>query len=206
MARETSRSSDAGNGYSAASPDRAEGEEMSGTLRRLAIHEAGHAVIARVLTLACGSSTIKADHNSAGHASIHDPHGIESEWNRRGKVRDAEKASWYGRIIAFMAGAEAEIVLTGKTRGGDGEDRYQISLMAEQIGLGDWPRIEARLRTMTRMLVRRHRERIERVAEALLTKKTLSAKAIDNLAGRSVNDVKVNAPFLLAMHRQHEHS
>jgi hypothetical protein len=52
---------------------------------------------------------------------------------------------------------------------------------------------------MTRMLVRRHRARIEHVAEALLAKTTLSAADLDRLVGRSVADVKVNAPFLLAM-------
>jgi hypothetical protein len=49
------------------------------------------------------------------------------------------------------------------------------------------------------MLVRRHRARIERVAKALLAKTTLSAKQLDKLVGRSVDDVKVNAPYLLAM-------
>jgi hypothetical protein len=39
------------------------------------------------------------------------------------------------------------------------------------------------------------------VAEALLTKTKLSGKQVDKLAGRSVDDVKVNAPFLLAMSR-----
>ncbi len=53
---------------------------------------------------------------------------------------------------------------------------------------------------MTRMLVRRHRARIERVAWALLTRSRLSGKQVDRLAGRSVDDVKVNAPFLLATH------
>jgi hypothetical protein len=48
--------------------------------------------------------------------------------------------------------------------------------------------------------VRRHQGRIELVARALLAKTTLSAKALDKLVGRSVDDVKVNAPFLLAMH------
>jgi hypothetical protein len=36
---------------------------------------------------------------------------------------------------------------------------------------------------MTRMLVRRHRARIERVAKALLDKTTLTAKQIDKLVG-----------------------
>jgi hypothetical protein len=52
---------------------------------------------------------------------------------------------------------------------------------------------------MTRMLVRRHRERIERVAKALLARTTLSREQLDKLVGRSVNDVTVNAPYLLAM-------
>jgi Spy/CpxP family protein refolding chaperone len=89
---------------------------------------------------------------------------------------------------------------------GDGDDRYQIELMSEQLECDpdQWDRIEARLRAMTRMLVRRHRERIERVAEALLAEKTLSAKAIDKLAGRSINDVKENEPFLKEMHRRRQ--
>ena len=64
-----------------------------------------------------------------------------------------------------------------------------------------WERLEPRLRAMTRMLVRRHRNRIERVAKALLAKTTLSAKQVDKLVGRSVDDVKVNSLFLLEMHR-----
>jgi hypothetical protein len=43
---------------------------------------------------------------------------------------------------------------------------------------------------MTRLLIRRHRDRIERVPDALLAKGKLSAKQVDKLAGRSVDDVK----------------
>ena len=76
-------------------------------------------------------------------------------------------------------------------------------MMAGELpGGADWDKLEPRLRAMARMLVRRHQERIELVARALLAKTTLSAKALDKLVGRSVDDVKVNAPFLLAMHRQ----
>jgi hypothetical protein len=100
-----------------------------------------------------------------------------------------------------MAGAEAETELLGLQAVGDGHDRDQIELMAEELTSNrSWSELEPRLRRMTRMLVRRHRARIERVAEALLAKTKLSAKQVDKLAGRSVDDVKVNAPFLLAMH------
>jgi len=122
-------------------------------------------------------------------------------WEKRGKVRDSNNAVWIARILQFMAGTEAEAELLGKARGGDGNDRYQIALMLDEIAPADLDRYEARLRAMTRMLLRRHRARIERVAAALLAKTTLSARELDKLVGRSVADVKVNAPFLLAMHK-----
>lgn len=37
-------------------------------LHRTAIHEAGHAVIGRAMTMACGGATIVADDESAGHS------------------------------------------------------------------------------------------------------------------------------------------
>jgi ATP-dependent Zn protease len=55
---------------------------------------------------------------------------------------------------------------------------------------------------MTRMLVRRHRVLIERVAKALLERETINGKQLDEMIGRSVDDVKVNAPWILQMHQQ----
>jgi ATP-dependent Zn protease len=168
-------------------------------LRETAYHEAGHAVIGRVLTLDCGGATIKPDHESAGHSITEEPFACIYAWEKRGKVREPV-AVWHARIITFMAGAEAVAVLLGSVSLGDGEDRYQIATMAEEL-YEVWDRIEPRLRAMTRMLVRRHRALIERVAEALIDRTTLSRDELDKLVGRSVDDVKVNAPFLLQMHR-----
>ena len=71
--------------------------------------------------------------------------------------------------------------------------------MAEQLNIdpSSWEKREARLRSMTRTLILRHRQLIESVADALLVSESLRGEAIDELAGRSVNDVKVNAPWLL---------
>jgi hypothetical protein len=170
-----------------------------------AYHEAGHAVLGRVLTLDCGGATIKRDHESTGHAITNDPWACLYAWEQRGKVRESD-AVWRARIITSMAGAEAVAVLLGVVSRGDGEDRHQITLMAEELETPHevWERIERRLRAMTRMLVRRHRARIERVAAALIASKTLSRAKLDKLVGRSVEDVKVNAPFILAMHRMRE--
>jgi ATP-dependent Zn protease len=167
-----------------------------------AYHEAGHAVTGRVLTPPCGYATIRPNYAKAVAGHVTEPHACLTEWERRGKVRDNGNAVWYARIITYMAGAEAEKELLGSTVIGDGDDRDQIALMAEELpGGADWGKLEPRLRAMARMLVRRHQKRIELVARALLAKTTLSAKALDKLVGRSVDDVKVNAPFLLAMHR-----
>ena len=44
-----------------------------------------------------------------------------------------------------------------------------------------WDRLEPRLRAMTRMLVRRHRRLIARVAKALFARTTLTAEELDKL-------------------------
>lgn len=172
------------------------------SISRKPYHEAGHAVIARVLTLAAGSATIKIDSDSAGHSVTHDPWAAIYEWEKRGKVREPG-AVWHAQIIAFMAGAEAERELLGSAQPGAGDDRDQIELMAEQLRRDEisWERLEPRLRAMTRMLVRRHRTRIDCVANALFVKTTLDGEELDRLVGRSVADVRVNASILLEMHR-----
>src|SRR5689334_5077933 len=93
-----------------------------------AIHEAGHAVIGRVLGMGCGHATINADHNSAGHGIIADPWAIAHSWETAGKHRDITSV-WRGRIMALQAGAEAVAEILGMGACGDEDDRYQVTLM-----------------------------------------------------------------------------
>ena len=171
-----------------------------------AIHEAAHVVIARVLTLATGGATIEPDYDEgeAGHAITFDPYACIHEWEKRGKLREPDVV-WHARIIVYMAAAEAELELLRRPPHliGDSNDRYQIELMAEELSCWSppWERLEPRLRAMTRMLVRRHRRLIMRVAKALLERTSLTGGELDRLVGRSVNDVKPNhaGRYLLAM-------
>jgi hypothetical protein len=154
-----------------------------------------------VLSLPAGRATIipNFDEGEAGYHIVPDPNFCLSEWEKRGKVREPD-AVWHARMMASMAGAEVEAELLGSTALGDDDDRYQIELMAGHLGRStNWERLEPRLRKTTWMLVRRHKERIGRVAKALLARSTLTAKQLDKLVGRCVDDVKVNAPFLLLM-------
>src|SRR5216684_4210788 len=93
-----------------------------------AYHEAGHAVIGRVLTLTCGEATIRPDYKSrtAGYSICPDPYACLYEWERRGKVRD-NNSVWVARVLYSMAGAEAQVVILGTPRSqiGDGDDMRQ---------------------------------------------------------------------------------
>jgi ATP-dependent Zn protease len=97
-----------------------------------AVHEAGHAVIGRVLGMVCGHATIVPDDDSLGHSIAADPWMIAHAWEQRGKYRDMSSV-FRGRILGFMAGAEAEAEILHRTAIGDGDDRYQIGLMLYEL-------------------------------------------------------------------------
>jgi ATP-dependent Zn protease len=154
--------------------------------RHTAIHEAAHAVIGRALGLTCGDATIAADEatGEAGFSICADPLEIAGHWDQRERYRDLSLI-FRGRILAYMAGAEAERIILGDCQGGDGDDRRQIEMMAESddsdIDVARWARLEPRLRATTRRLVRHHRAAIERLASALEARETMSGDEIDAL-------------------------
>jgi hypothetical protein len=147
-----------------------------------AIHEAGHAVIGRVLNMVCGAVTIVADDESAGHAICGDQWEIDDEWCRQGRYRE-QTTIWLGRIMTFMAGAEAEAVILGNCSGGDGNDRYQVMLMLEEIAPKDTPAMESRLRRWAATLCRRHIDRIKLLASVLMREGFLSDNDVRALIG-----------------------
>jgi ATP-dependent Zn protease len=158
----------------------------------IAYHEAGHAVIGRVLGIVCGPASIVPDATTAGHAVTQGPLTILDAWDARGRSRFNDLRSAYrASIMQAMAGREAD-------RGnltGDSGDRQDIEALLRRYDLDaayfglpcsnstDFPL--DRLRKATRGLCRRHRERIERIAQALLKHETLSPEKIDNLMRRS---------------------
>jgi hypothetical protein len=128
-------------------------------LRATAYHEAGHVVIGRVLTVACGRATIRPDYvkRVGGHAITKDPYSCLHEWEKRGCVRGPD-AHLHARIMAFMAGAEVEKLLLNIEARGDRDDRIQIDLMAGLLrpdtklppdSKFKWSHLEPRLRAMS---------------------------------------------------------
>jgi len=146
-----------------------------------ACHEAGQAVIGRVLRLTFGHVTIKPDSDTVGHVIIRDPWQTIQDWEERQHFRDPASA-FRGTIIARIAGREAELEIFG-TQGDEGDyhdDEMQIALLLQDAEpWGDPDRFKTRLRAKTRGLVRRHRQSIERIAQALLSKSVLTQDAVE---------------------------
>lgn len=158
--------------------------------RSTAIHEAGHAVIGRVLDLVCGQVSVVEDDDSAGHSICADPWATCGVWDRQEKYHRGIEECLRARIMAFMAGAEAEAEILGQCAGGDGDDRDQIAYMLDTLQLSDhdWFRWEQRLRRQCRRLVRKHRFKILKVADALHLKETMHGDEIDRLLSDLVGD------------------
>ena len=134
---------------------------------RTAHHEAGHAVIGRVLGLEGGLVTIVKDDIGDGRAAFRASGTVEA------------------RIVMSLAGREAESVFgfdnaDNEMTEGAGYDRSHIGFLCAEAG--QVIDIE-RLRRKTRRLVQKHRASIDRVAHALLERKTLQGDELDALMG-----------------------
>jgi ATP-dependent Zn protease len=94
-----------------------------------------------------------------------------------------------GRIMTYMAGRVAEEEFFDAAHVGDDDDCRQINFMFDSLlpSDADVPRYAARLRAFKRGLVKRHRPAIERVAAALLERKTLQPDGIEQaMVGETV--------------------
>ena len=150
----------------------------------VAVHEAGHIVIARCLGLPIYDVTIVESGDLLGAASFDNP---VYDW-RRGDGSKAVAANNFA--VAAYAGLEAEGAVCGSRSTNDLDDRIKAQECMAWGGAvrgatfsGDehFDRAEARLRAKAVKLVREHRHAIERVATALLEMKTLTASAVDAL-------------------------
>jgi hypothetical protein len=153
-------------------------ELKEGMRRIIAVHEAGHAVIGRVLKVPCGECSIADgiacdfDTEAAclGVANICGDLETQREWQRLGRRR-RPRTVWIAQAMAFMAGAEGERAFFGENiADGEGRDLEQI----EAFLFDAPPWVESRLRSFTRTLVRRHLDSILAVAERLLRDVTLT--------------------------------
>ena len=153
--------------------------------RDTAVHEAAHAVIGRVLGIEAGEVTIRpTPDQSIGHSVLADP---RFDWRRCDGTK-AKAANSF--VVALFAGAEAEHYLMHSQEVGDGIDQERATAClawagavrgASFVGDDHFDRHEANLRKKAAAPVRQHRSAIERVANALLERETLSGPEVDAL-------------------------
>ena len=154
-------------------------------VRHTAIHEAGHAVIGRVLGFPCGGATIvpDAEKGTAGSAHVNTGHAAWDRWMDLGKAR-SEFVLFRAGIIVLLAGEEAEKQILGNNSDGyegDYEHALHLSMEMSDVSLDPEQRVFRRLQRQTARLVRKHRVKIERAGDALLDKHTLSSDEINAL-------------------------
>jgi hypothetical protein len=161
--------------------------------RYTACHEAGHAVISEVFGIVYRSVTIIPDGVGMGCATTRSPRVTLDAWGARGRSRFIGhdlRSIYRAYIMEAMAGREAAELCCGPGGNfvGDWGDVQNIESLIRDYDLdlsyfnlprgdGDLDRLD-RMRAATRHLVARHRDKIERVAQALLKRKTLSANQV----------------------------
>jgi hypothetical protein len=128
----------------------------------IALHESGHCVVARALALQCGAATVADGH---GRADYEDD--------------EAEDGS-IATIIAHMAGAAAEYVLTGRIADGLAADQQAFTSLCDARGMTQ-AQVD-RLWHTACALVRANETSIRCVAVELQRRRALSGEQIDAIA------------------------
>ena len=154
--------------------------------RLVAVHEAAHCVLAKVCGLPLHSCSIRRGRGRLGRSLICIfPREIVAIWEEHGRQR-RERTANIGIALTVLAGTVATEEFLLDHGSGDVADMH---LLADTIAGRSVPfdendsavHLQWRLRQFTRRLVHRHRDRIERISEALLKEVVLSAERIEAL-------------------------
>lgn len=153
---------------------------------RTAYHEAGHAVVARVLGIPVNVVTVTANDKSLGHVVFGEtPMQMHLRLCKAGgdlKDRaESEWTAWRAHIRAIMAGREAEKEVLGFHHDdkSDRHDRRQILRLATWMGYRTREETIHYLRVDTMQIVGIMARSIRRVAEALSHTPSLTQQQID---------------------------
>jgi hypothetical protein len=158
---------------------------------RTAYHEAGHAVIARVLRFHVTKASVRYTSPKRGKPSLgrvrhHTDWPIGGErhqrtWVLKGNRRKQQQT--HGLIMLTLAGRIAEEAMIGFVA--DGSDNADIARV-DKIAMETKVELNLdRIRSMTHMLVWRHAEAIHRAASHLIDNETLNQDQIDRIISNS---------------------
>lgn len=170
--------------------------------QRVAIHEAGHAVVAVVLGITVLEVHIRSDGENHGTTTIRlrsDEEGKATQARfQAGKLNAADRELEAREIVQTFAGPQAELLLGGgKPRGGHGDDLTIMGKLKALFPRGDWVRTYGSLRGIADELVWRYEGAIRAVAGELLKQEMISGERIHELAAQ--HGVVVRTPEELVL-------
>lgn len=165
---------------------------MNDLCHAVAVHEAGHAVIARVLDVPVAGVRLNMRRIRKGLAGtwgetmffvppdcaddeLAEAIAVEDHWKARGRHRRFS-SGYHAIALAKLSGGIAERELCGRESAGTDHDEAELDPY--------WPWIHhprARLERMASTLVRRHADKIERVVARLLAARRVGAAELDSL-------------------------
>jgi ATP-dependent Zn protease len=138
---------------------------------RASWHESGHAICGRVLGFACGGASIRTD--GTGSATVAGVLSLQWDLTRDGNIL----SSVFDKITVCWSGGVAESIMFGSAD--DRGDRVQIKQLAARYYVHD--NDVERAHGRAHELIIKHWDAVERVATALLDKKTLTGAEINAL-------------------------
>jgi hypothetical protein len=139
-----------------------------------AIHELGHAVVARLISFPSGACSIIAMDDTAGISISATVPECERVWQQRGWVTNLGLLPIEARIVVAMGGVAAELELLGDHCGGHEADWEQINELA-----GNDEILKDALWNYTCDLVHEYREVIKGMVPILINAQYLSGTEID---------------------------
>ena len=178
-------------------------------------HEAGHAIARIVLGEDFDYVTIQPDDECAGHVASTRPDDVFESWNNGDRLYNPRVTQYVEHeVIDTLAGSEAQRLFFPRCHwraghglvknlnrglgGGnqwmaDGSDMQKVHRLLYDLHSGDFDIVREHyvyLATRARSLVKVHRERIARVAEALMENRTLSADAVRAVAWPELRELR----------------
>ena len=163
-----------------------EGEPLGpgGVAERLftAQHESGHAVISRLLTgFSSGGAWVEVGPGYVrGDTITPSLDCIVRRWTNVGRRFDADSPV-LARIMMLSGGSEAERARYGCASGGDGSDRANIAELVPYVSEDLRDEAADLFRAAAFQMICKHRETIDRVADALAERLSLSNAEIDGM-------------------------
>jgi len=160
-------------------------------LRRTAVHEAGHAVVAEIFALGCTEVTNapNRDDGTAGFAiSAMGEYSVMQAWERRGIYHRGWRSALRASALVLLAGVAAERELLGLSGAGLGasNDLRRVQWAVAELTPADGSRgiTFLRLERAAATLVARHRVAIATLADAIVEHRHLSRELLAGIIER----------------------